>query len=77
MVSRQAVEVAAVGVIVGLVGAVAATRVLAALLFGVSPTDPAVLGGAAMLLLIVALAASWLPARRAAGVDPATALRAE
>jgi predicted permease len=77
MVSRQAVVVAVAGIVVGLAGALLMTRFMATLLFGVSPTDPAALGGAAALLLAVALAASWLPARRAAGVDPAQALRAE
>ncbi|HJR63200.1 MAG TPA: FtsX-like permease family protein, partial [Gemmatimonadaceae bacterium] len=77
MVSRQALVVAATGVAVGLAGAVAVTRLLAALLYGVSPTDPPTLLVAAALLLVVALLASWLPARRAAGVDPAQALRAE
>jgi len=77
MVTRQAVAVAALGAGVGLVGAVAVTRVLAALLFGVSPTDAATMVGAAALLLAVAAVASWLPARRAAGLDPARALRAE
>ncbi|MGH7719334.1 MAG: FtsX-like permease family protein, partial [Gemmatimonadaceae bacterium] len=77
MVSRQAVAVAATGIVVGVAGALAMTRVLGALLFGVSPTDPATLAAAAALLLIVAVAASWVPARRAAGVNPAQALRAE
>jgi predicted permease len=75
MVSRQALRVAAIGIALGLAGAVAVTRLLAALLFGVSPTDPPTLLGAAALLAVVALVASWLPARRAAGVDPAEALR--
>jgi len=52
-------------------------RVLRALLFGVSPTDPVALAGAALLLIAVSAAASWLPARRAASLDPAQALRAE
>jgi ABC-type antimicrobial peptide transport system permease subunit len=77
MVSRQGVTVAAVGVAVGLLGALALTRFLGALLFGVSPTDPMTLSGAAVVLLVVAAVASWIPARRAAGVEPAVALRAE
>jgi predicted permease len=77
MVSRQAAAVAAVGVATGLVGALALMRVLRALLFGVSPTDPVALAGAAVLLVTVSAAASWLPARRAASLDPAHALRAE
>ncbi|HET9983342.1 MAG TPA: ABC transporter permease [Longimicrobiales bacterium] len=77
MVARQAVAVGAVGIALGLVAALATTRFMATLLFGVAPTDPATLAGAAALLLAVALAASWLPARRAAATDPARALRAE
>jgi ABC-type antimicrobial peptide transport system permease subunit len=77
MVSRQGMAVATCGIAVGLLGAIALTRFLAALLFEVSPTDPAVLAFAAVFLLTVAAVASWLPARRAAAVDPALALRAE
>ena len=77
MVSRQAASVAAVGIVVGLVGALALMRLLRALLFGVSPTDPVALAGAAVLLIAVSAAASWIPARRAASLDPAQALRAE
>lgn len=77
MVARQAVTVGAVGVALGLAAALATTRFMAMLLFGVAPTDPATLAGAAALLLAVALAAAWLPARRAAATDPAGALRAE
>jgi hypothetical protein len=77
MVSRQAAVVAAVGIVVGLAGALAVMRVLQSLLFDVSPTDPVALAGAATLLIAVSAAASWLPARRAAGLDPAQALRAE
>jgi predicted permease len=77
MISRQAAVLVALGVVVGLAGAVAVTRVLSALLFGVSPVDPASLLAAAGLLAVVGVLASWLPARRAAGLDPVRALRAE
>ncbi|HEX7020200.1 MAG TPA: ABC transporter permease [Gemmatimonadaceae bacterium] len=77
MVSRQAIVMAATGVVIGLAGAVAVTRVLGAMLFGVGPTDPVALAGSAALLLTVSFAASWLPARRAAGVDPARVLRGD
>jgi putative ABC transport system permease protein len=77
MVSRQGLIVAALGVGVGLAGAMMLTRFLAALLFEVNPTDPAVLAGAALFLMAVAAVASWLPARRAAALDPARILRSE
>jgi ABC-type antimicrobial peptide transport system permease subunit len=77
MVSRQGLTVAILGVAIGLAGATMLTRFLSALLFEVEPMDPAVLAAAATLLLMVAGLATWLPARRAASVDPALALRAE
>jgi predicted permease len=77
MVSRQAAVVAAIGIAVGLAGALVVMRALTALLFDVSPTDPFALAGAAALLIAVSAAASWVPARRAAGLDPAQALRSE
>jgi ABC-type antimicrobial peptide transport system permease subunit len=77
MVSRQGLAVATRGVAVGLLGALALTRSLAALLFEVDPMDPGVLSLAAAFLLVVAAAASWLPARRAAAIDPALVLRSE
>jgi putative ABC transport system permease protein len=77
MVSRQGLTMAGLGVIIGLVAAAGLTRYLRALLFEISPTDPLTLGAVAMGLLAVALAASWLPARRAARVEPAVALRSE
>jgi predicted permease len=77
MVSRQAVLVAGIGIVVGLAGAFALTRVLGALLFGVSPVDPVTLLGAAATLGVVAAVAAWAPARRASGLDPAQALRAD
>ncbi|HEX6966305.1 MAG TPA: ABC transporter permease [Gemmatimonadaceae bacterium] len=76
-VLTQAVAVAAVGIAIGLAASVVVTRFLAALLFGVTPDDPVTLAGAVALMTIVAVAASWFPARRAAEVDPAVVLRAE
>jgi predicted permease len=77
MVLGQAAVIALVGVAAGLVGAMAVTRVLSALLFGVAPNDLPTLLSSSAALLVVALAASWLPARRASVVDPAGVLRAE
>jgi predicted permease len=66
-----------VGVAVGLAGAMMATRVLSRLLFGVAPTDPITLGAVTVVLLVVGLLASYVPARRAMHVDPVAALQAE
>ena len=66
-----------IGVLLGLIGAAAVTRTLAATLFGVSPVDPATLGVASILLVATAILAAWLPARRAMALDPATTLRAD
>jgi putative ABC transport system permease protein len=66
-----------VGLGLGILGALAVSRVLAALLYGVEPGDPATLAGVALLLGVVAVAASYLPARRASRVDPMTALRVD
>ena len=77
MVSGQAAVVAAIGIAVGIAGAFALTRVLSALLFGVSPVDPATMIVAAAILAGVAAVAAWLPARRAAALDPAQALRSD
>jgi len=68
---------AAAGVAFGVVGALAGTRWLGALLYEVSATDPAVFVGLALGLLIVAVTASYVPARRAARSDPLVAWRAE
>ncbi len=77
MVLRQAGMLAGIGVAVGLAAAAGLTRLMASLLFGVSPLDPVTFAGVAAALAAVALLASWLPARRAARVDPVVALRFE
>jgi ABC-type antimicrobial peptide transport system permease subunit len=77
MVVGQGMAIAALGVAIGLAGAFAATRVMGGMLAGVSPDDPLSFGLVAGILAGVALLASWLPARRAARVDPMVALRSE
>ena len=65
------------GTVLGLLGAVALTRLLAPPLYGIAPTDPTTFATAAVLLLSTAVAGAWLPARRAAATEPMTALRTE
>jgi putative ABC transport system permease protein len=77
MVAREGTQVAGVGMAVGMVAAFGLTRLMAALLFEVEPTDPLTYAAVGLGLLGVALVASWVPARRAASTDPAGALRAE
>jgi putative ABC transport system permease protein len=77
MILLQGLRVALLGVVVGLAAAFGLTRVIASFLFGVTSRDPVVFVAVPLLLLAVALVGMWLPARRAARVDPATALRAE
>jgi putative ABC transport system permease protein len=71
------VRYALVGVAVGMIGAFALTRSMATMLFGVKPTDPLTFGVFAVVMLVVAMAASFVPARRALRVDPVTALRTD
>ena len=77
LVLRHGMRLAVFGVVAGLLGGFALTRVMRNLLFGVSPTDPLTFAGISLLLLIMALIACWIPARRATRVDPVVALRQE
>jgi predicted permease len=77
LVVRQGMELTAIGVVAGLVGAVALTRVMASLLFGVSATDALTFGAVAALLTAAAFCATVIPARRATRVDPMAVLREE
>jgi ABC-type antimicrobial peptide transport system permease subunit len=77
LVVRRGLGLAAVGVVIGLATAAAASQALLSLMFGVSRLDPVTYCGVVALLLAVATLASWIPAWRAARVDPAITLRAE
>jgi len=77
LVMREGLTVLTLGISGGLLGSFAITRLLAALLFQVTPTDPQVFLAVAALLTVVALAASYIPTRRAMTVDPTIALRGE
>jgi putative ABC transport system permease protein len=77
LIVREGLRLAAVGLALGLAGAFGLTRFLTTQLFGVTPTDPATFAGVAALLAFVAVAATAVPARRAAAVDPLVTLRSE
>jgi putative ABC transport system permease protein len=77
MVVGQALRMGAVGLAVGIAAAFGATRVLGALLYGVTPTDPATFAGVCAMLVFVMVAAAYIPARRATRIDPLAALRTE
>jgi putative ABC transport system permease protein len=76
MILRKSFLASLVGVAIGLAGAVALTRILRAALFGITATDPLTFAGVSLVLMAAALAASYIPARRASKVDPIVALRA-
>ena len=77
LVVGQGMKLALAGVLIGGIGAVASGRFLATLLYAVRPTDAAILASTAALLMLVALLASYIPARRAASIEPMVALRSE
>jgi putative ABC transport system permease protein len=77
MILRRGGALAAAGLVIGLVAAYTGRQILETQLYGVSPTDALTLAGAAALLLVVALAACYVPARRAMSIDPVRALRAD
>jgi ABC-type antimicrobial peptide transport system permease subunit len=77
LVGKQGLALVIAGALLGIAGAVGVTRPLQSLLFGVQPTDPLTLLAVSVLLLVVGLAACYIPARRATKVDPMVALRYE
>jgi ABC-type antimicrobial peptide transport system permease subunit len=77
MILRESTWLTGVGIALGLAAALGLTRLVKSMLYGVTPNDPVALMGGMALLIGVALAATWIPARRAAGVQPMDALRHE
>jgi len=77
LVMKDGVKLGLLGIVLGLAGAIALTRVMVSVLFEVKPTDPPILIGVALLLAAVAMLACYIPARRALSIHPMTALRRE
>ncbi|MGH7523564.1 MAG: FtsX-like permease family protein [Gemmatimonadales bacterium] len=76
-VLREALAITVIGLLLGLLGAVAVTRTMAGMLYGTSPLDPVIFVVAPLVLLAIGMLAAWFPARRASRVDPVVAIRAE
>jgi predicted permease len=77
LVLGQGLKLAAIGTGIGLIASLIVARLMSSLLYGVTPTAPVAFAGSAALVILVALAACWVPARRAASIDPMQALRTE
>jgi ABC-type antimicrobial peptide transport system permease subunit len=77
MILRQSLSVVLAGIVLGLALAIACTRLISGFLYGLSPTNPAAIALSTLLLIVVALLACYVPARRATHVDPLNALRHE
>jgi len=77
IVIAEGLMIVAIGAPLGILGSLVLSRLVATQLFGVSPHDPVTLIAASLMIAIIAVVASWLPARRAARVDPIVALRAD
>jgi ABC-type antimicrobial peptide transport system permease subunit len=77
LVAAQGFAVALIGVAIGLAGALALTRLMSSIIFGVQPNDPVTFAGVTVVISLVALLASYFPARRAARMDPVQSMRAE
>ena len=77
LVMKDGVKLGMLGIVLGLSGAIALTRVMVSVLFQVKPTDPATLIAVALLLALIVILACYIPARRALNIHPITALRRE
>jgi ABC-type antimicrobial peptide transport system permease subunit len=77
LVLRETLALALLGIVIGIPSALAAARLIASMLFGLSPSDPPTIAAVSLLLLLVALFAGYLPARRASAIDPIVAMRTE
>jgi ABC-type antimicrobial peptide transport system permease subunit len=77
LIVGQGLGLSAIGLVIGIIAALMLTRLMTTMLVGVKPTDPLTFVTMVMLFLAIATASSWIPANRAAGVDPNKALREE